>query len=150
MDAGEDYESLAGLAFGDRRRAIGKFGDNRAPPGKLGTVLPVHIQRSATGKGDFDRLHMNPLVFIGVKIEPHACSEIHSVVNGISTEESSGTNPEVVQAIIVARPPEHRGGFSSETPTDRDRVPAGDDHQLVSSQLLFAHCIELTRVRSFI
>jgi len=30
---------------------------------------------------------VNPLVFIGVKVEPHACREIHSVVNGISPEE---------------------------------------------------------------
>src|SRR3984893_13070764 len=144
MDAGEDYESLAGLAFDDRRRAIGKFGDTRAPPGRLGTVLPVHIQRSATGKGDFDRLHMNPLVFIGIKVEPHACREIHSVVNGISPEESSGTNSEVMQAIIFHRTSDHRCGAASETPADRSRVPAGDDHLLVSSQLLFAHGIQLT------
>src|SRR5207253_4654575 len=132
MDTGEDYESLAGLAFGDRRRAIGKFGDNRAPPRKLGTVLPVHIQRSATGKGNFDRLHMNPLVFIGVKVEPHPRSEIHSVISGISPKESSGTNSEIMQAIIFHRTSDHRRGARSETPTDRDRVPAGDDHQLVS------------------
>src|SRR6266853_5038769 len=102
----------------------------------LGTVLPVHIQRSATGKGDFDRLHMNPLVFIGVKVEPHACREIHPVVNGISPEESSSTNSQVTQAIVFHRASDHRCGVSSETPTDRNRVPAGDDHQLVSSQLL--------------
>src|ERR1700694_1790998 len=140
MDAGEDYESLARLAFDDRRRAIGKFGDNRAPPGKLGTVLPVHIQRSATGKGDFDRLHMNPLVFIGVKVERHACREIHSVVNGISSEESSGTNSQVMQAIIFHRTTDHRCSVSSETLTDGDRVPAGYDHQLVSSQPCFSFC----------
>src|ERR1700720_4744051 len=130
MDAGEDYESLAGLAFDDRRRAIGKFGDNRTPPGKLGTVLPVHIQRSATGEGDFYRLDMNPLVFIGVKVERRARREIHSVVNGISPEESSGKNSQVVQAIIFDRTSDHRCGVHTETFTDRDRVPAGDDHQL--------------------
>src|SRR6266446_4766474 len=144
MDAGEDYESLAGLAFGDRRRAIGKFGDNRAPPGKLGTVLPVHVQRSAAGKGDQYRLHMNPLVFIGVKVEPYARCEIHSVVSGISPKESSGTNSEVMQAIIFDRTSDHRCGTRSETPTDRNRVPAGHDHQLVSCQLLFIHGIQLT------
>src|SRR5258707_7887709 len=93
---------------------------------------------------------MNPLVFIGVKVEPHARSEIHAVVNGISPKESSRTNSEVMQAIVFDRASDHRCGFSSETLTDRDRVPAGDDHQLVSSQLLFAHCIQLTGVRSFI
>src|SRR5216684_2835309 len=93
---------------------------------------------------------MNPPVFIGIKVEPHACGEIHSVVNGISPKESSGTNSEVMQAIIFDRTSDHRCGVSSETPTDRDRVPAGDDHQLVSCQLLLVLCIQLTRVRSFI
>src|ERR1700674_2180358 len=93
---------------------------------------------------------MNSLVFIGVKVEPHACGEIHSVVNGISPEESSGTNSEVMQAIIFDRTSDHRRRVSTETLTDRDRVPPGDDHQLVSRQLLLTHCIQLTRVRSFI
>jgi len=67
VDAGEDYKSLAGLPFNDRRRAVRKFCDNRAPPGKLGTVLPVHIQPTVIGPCDLDRLNVDPLEFIDVR-----------------------------------------------------------------------------------
>src|SRR5436305_12723399 len=127
MDAREDHESLTGWAFDDSRCAIWKFGDHRAPSRKLGTILPVHVQRSAGRQRDFDRLDVDTLKFVGIKIKRHPRGEIHSVVNRISPEKSSRTNSQVMHTIILHRASDRRCRPSGQILTDRDRVSAWND-----------------------
>src|SRR5579859_535074 len=143
MDSREDDESFSRLPFDDRGIAIGKLRNRRAPPGKLGTVLPEHIQWRRIRKGDFDRLLMNAFVLVGVEVERYAGCEVHPVVPGICTEESARTNSQVMNAVVFYRPADVRRGLCRETLAYHDRVPPGYDDQLVSSELGFAHRIQL-------
>lgn len=52
MNARENHPSFPEWPFHDCGGSVGILADNRTPAGKLGTILPVLIERLSSGTGD--------------------------------------------------------------------------------------------------
>src|ERR1051326_4248251 len=91
---------------------------------------------------------MNSFEFVGIEVEWHATSEIHTVVDGISTEECAGTNSQIVHTIFLYGATKVGDRVGGETLSNLYGISARDDNEFVSSQLRLAHGVQLGRVRS--
>src|SRR5690348_10570220 len=91
---------------------------------------------------------MNSFEFVGIEVEWRAGSEIHSVVDGISTEERAGTNSQIVHTILLYGATNVGDRVGGETLSNLNGISARDDDEFVSSQLRLAHGVQLDRVRS--
>src|ERR1051326_3085655 len=90
---------------------------------------------------------MNSFKFVGIEIEWRAVSKIHSVVNGVSTEERTSTDSQIVHTILLYSATKVGDCVGGETLSNLNGIPARDDDEFVSSQLLLAHGVQLGRVR---
>lgn len=146
MHAGKHHESISRHALCNRRGAVWIGCNNIAPARKLRAVIPVHIQRTATGRCNFDRFQMDALKFRLIKIEGYTRGEIHPVVDRKPAKESARTDPQVVQSVLRHRIMDRGRSISAEIVSDHDRVSAWDDQQCVPAQHRFRHGFELILV----
>src|SRR5581483_5605489 len=146
MHARENHKSLARRSLHNCRSAIGKLRHHLAPSCELRPIFPIHVQRGAGRKGEFDYFLMNPLEFVSIELEWHPAGEIGSVVDGISSEECTGTDAQVVNPVLLHRAAQIGRRASAKSLPDLDGVSAGNDDQLVSRQLRLGHGIQLRRI----
>src|SRR5579859_4238863 len=90
---------------------------------------------------------MDALEFIGVVVEPDAAwREIQIVIDTRATgKETSGTNAEIVQAVVDDRIVEIGNGCTREILADGDCITTGHEEEFVGLESALAHGIELAR-----
>src|SRR5258708_5664377 len=132
MNAGEHDKSISGFALHNCCCTVWIFGNNITPARKLRPILPIHIERLASGKRNQDCLFVDSLVLIGKEVESEPRRKVHSVVSRISAEESSGTDSQIMHAILCDCVADGCGSRCAEVLANGDRIPARDDEQRVT------------------
>ena len=134
MNAAENHPSLAGRSFDDCGRPVGIIAHNRTPAGKLRAILPVMLNCWPADTGYRYSGLVDTSIHLRVKAEPHARRQIQTVAGGISGQNSSRTDSQIVQTTLhgVVKV---RGCVSRQAGTDGDVVPAGNDHQTIGHEL---------------